>query len=90
MPQLKKILLSIPDPLLKRLDAIAKKKGVSRTKVLRDAAEDFVKKEERKTRQELKTGYTEMGKINLKLAEICFDADQEALDRYEEKLAECE
>ena len=90
MPQLKKILLSIPDPLLKRLDAIAKKKGVSRTKVLRDAAEDFVKKEERKIRQELKTGYTEMGKINLKLAEICFDADQEALDRYEEKLAECE
>ncbi len=90
MPQLKKILFSLPDPLLKRLDAIAKKKGVSRTRVLRDAAEDFVKKEERKLRQDLKTGYTEMGKLNLKLAEICFDADQEALDRYEEKLAECE
>ena len=90
MPQLKKILFSLPDPLLKKLDAIAKKKGVSRTKVLRDAAEDFVKKEERKIRQELKTGYTEMGKLNLKLAEICFDADQESLDRYEEKLAECE
>ena len=90
MPQLKKILFRLPDPLLKKLDAIAKKKGVSRTKVLRDAAEDFVKKEERKLRQELKTGYTEMGKINLKLAEICFDADQESLDRYEEKLAECE
>ena len=90
MPQLKKILFSLPDPLLKRLDAIAKKKGVSRTRILRDAAEDFVKKENKKTRQELKTGYTEMGKLNLKLAEICFDADQEALDRYEEKLAECE
>ena len=90
MPQLKKILLGLPDPLLKRLDAIAKKKGVSRTGVLREAAEDFVKKEERKLRQELKTGYTEMGKLNLKLAEICFDADQESLDRYEEKLAECE
>ncbi len=90
MPQLKKILFSLPDPLLKKLDAIAKKKGVSRTRVLRDAAEDLVKKEERKLRQELKTGYTEMGKLNLKLAEICFDADQEALDRYEEKLAECE
>lgn len=90
MPQLKKILFSIPDPLLKRLDAIAKKKGVSRSRILRDAAEDFAKKEERKLRQDLKTGYTEMGKLNLKLAEICFDADQEALDRYEEKLAECE
>ncbi|MBR2846893.1 MAG: ribbon-helix-helix protein, CopG family [Clostridia bacterium] len=90
MPQLKKILLGLPDPLLKRLDAIAKKKGVSRTGVLREAAEDFVKKEERKLRQELKTGYTEMGKLNLRLAEICFDADQESLDRYEEKLAECE
>ncbi|MBR2973037.1 MAG: ribbon-helix-helix protein, CopG family [Clostridia bacterium] len=90
MPQLKKILLGLPDPLLKRLDAIAKKKGVSRTGVLREAAEDFVKKEERKLRQKLKTGYTEMGKLNLRLAEICFDADQESLDRYEEKLAECE
>lgn len=90
MPQLKKILFSLPDPLLKKLDAIAKKKGVSRTRVLRDAAEDLVKKEEKKLRQELKTGYTEMGKLNLKLAEICFDADQESLDRYEEKLAECE
>jgi len=90
LPQLKKILFSLPDPLLKKLDAIAKKKGVSRTRVLRDAAEDLVKKEEKKLRQELKTGYTEMGKLNLKLAEICFDADQESLDRYEEKLAECE
>ena len=90
MPQLKKILFSLPDPLLKRLDRMAKKKGVSRSRILRDAAEDYVKKEERKIQQELKTGYTEMGKLNLKLAEICFDADQEALDRYEEKLAECE
>ncbi len=90
MPQLKKILFSLPDPLLKKLDAIANKKGTSRTKILREAAEDFVKKEERKLRQDLKKGYTEMGKLNLKLAEICFDADQEALDRYEEKLAECE
>ena len=90
MPQLKKILFNLPYPLLKRLDAIAKKKGVSRTSILKAAAEDFVKKEERKIRQELKQGYTEMGKLNLKLAEICFDADQEALDRYEEKLAECE
>ena len=90
MPQLKKILFSLPDPLLKKVDAIAKKKGVSRTSVLRDAAEDLVKKEEKKLRQELKSGYTEMGKINLRLAEICFDADQESLDRYEEKLAECE
>ena len=45
MPQLKKILFSLPDPLLKKLDAIANKKGVSRTRVLRDAAEDLVKKE---------------------------------------------
>ena len=90
MPQLKKILLSLPDPLLKQLDAVAKKKGVSRSRFLRDAAEDLVKKETKRTQQELKQGYTEMGKLNLKLAEICFDADQETLDRYEEKLAECE
>ncbi len=90
MPQLKKILFSLPDPLKKRLDALAQKKGVSRSRILRVAVEDILEKEKKKTQQDLKQGYTEMGKINLKLAEICFDADQETLDRYEEKLAECE
>ena len=38
----------------------------------------------------LKTGYQEMSLINLSLTEMCFEADNEALRHYEEKLTECE
>ena len=38
----------------------------------------------------LKKGYDEMALINLSLAEMCFDADNEALRQCEEKLTECE
>ena len=38
----------------------------------------------------LKKGYEEMSFINLSLAEMCLDADNEELRQYEEKLTECE
>lgn len=38
----------------------------------------------------LKQGYKEMASLNLTLAQMCFDADNEALYVCEEKLTECE
>ena len=38
----------------------------------------------------LKQGYKEMASLNLTLAQMCFDADNEALILCEEKLTECE
>ncbi len=38
----------------------------------------------------LKRGYMEMASLNLSLAEMCFEADNEALSVCEEKLTECE
>ena len=38
----------------------------------------------------LKQGYEEMASLNLTLAQMCFDADNEALILCEEKLTECE
>ena len=38
----------------------------------------------------LKRGYQEMALINLSLAEMCLEADNEALRQYEENLTECE
>ena len=38
----------------------------------------------------LKQGYKEMASLNLTLAQMCFDADNQALSCYEEKLTECE
>ena len=40
--------------------------------------------------RKLRKGYKEMGSINLSLAEMCFDADSDALRLCEEKLTECE
>ena len=38
----------------------------------------------------LKDGYKETGKVNLFLAEMCLEADNEVLSACEEKLTECE
>ena len=38
----------------------------------------------------LKQGYKEMASLNLTLARVCFEADNEALSVCEEKLTECE
>jgi len=38
----------------------------------------------------LKQGYKEMASLNLKFAQMCFDADNQALSCLEEKLTECE
>ena len=38
----------------------------------------------------LKKGYEEMAFINLSLAEMSIEADNDAMQQYEEKLTECE
>ncbi len=38
----------------------------------------------------LKQGYREMASLNLSLAQMCFETDNEALSVCEEKLTECE
>lgn len=49
------------------------------------------KKADKKTLEEqLKVGYKEMADINLKLAQMCLEADNESLSLCEEKLTECE
>ena len=38
----------------------------------------------------LENGYKEMANINLEIAEMCLEADNESLSLCEEKLTECE
>ena len=40
--------------------------------------------------EQLKKGYEEMSEINLGLAKMCLEADNEALEVYESYLTECE
>ena len=43
-----------------------------------------------KRKELLKQGYKEMASLNLSLAQMCFEADNDALTCCEEKLTECE
>ena len=43
-----------------------------------------------KRNKSLKQGYKEMASLNLTLAQVCFETDNEALSVCEEKLTECE
>ena len=55
-----------------------------KNKKLPKICNDFIRKEL------LKQGYKEMASLNLTLARVCFEADNEALSVCEEKLTECE
>lgn len=48
------------------------------------------KSDENKLVAKLEKGYKEMVDINLELAQMCLEADNESLSLCEEKLTECE
>ena len=58
----------------------------NRSELIRRVKNPSITEAERKLRK----GYKEMAFINLSLAEMCLDADNEALRQYEENLTECE
>ena len=91
MAQLKKIELLLPEGLKTELERIAEDKNTSINSILCNAIRFYVGKETRKrNKEELKKGYSEMAQINSAYAEMCLDADNEALSVCEEKLSESE
>ena len=54
------------------------------------ALSQIKKSDKNKLVAELEKGYKEMADINLELAQMCFEADNESLSLCEEKLTECE
>jgi len=91
VPKLKKILVSLPDSLLKEVDTIVSDENKNRSQLIREAMRLYIEhKRKRDIRDQMKKGYQDMADINLKLAEMCFEMDTEAEDQYEGKLAECE
>lgn len=91
LPQQKKILLTLPDSLLRELDNLAREDNVTRSGLILEAMNAYIANREETARLEkIKRGYMEMSEINSDIAELCFEADSEILCRYEEKLAECE
>jgi len=91
LAQLKKILISLPDNLLKEVDSIVAMEKINRSEFVREAMKLYIREKRRiEMRDRLKKGYQQMAEINVKLAEICFDADNDQQQKYEEGLRELE
>ncbi len=91
MSQLKKVLITVPDNLLKQVDLIAQSEKTNRSEFVREAMKLYIKEKKRiSLRKQMEKGYQEMAEINLAISETYFDAENEAFSALEEKLAECE
>lgn len=91
MAQLKKILISLPDNLLKEVDSIVAMEQINRSEFVREAMKLYIREKRKiEMRDKMKKGYQQMAEINKKLAEIWFEADSEQQQKYEEGLRELE
>jgi CopG family transcriptional regulator/antitoxin EndoAI len=91
LSDLKKILVSLPDNLLKEVDEIIAVEKINRSEFVRKAMKLYIREKRRiEMRDKMKKGYQEMAEINAKLAEMCFGADNEQQQKYEESLGELE
>lgn len=89
MAELRKILISLPDNLLKEIDNIVSVEKTNRSEFVREAMRLYIReKRKMEMRERMKKGYQEMAEINIKLSEMCFDADNDQQLRYEERLGE--
>lgn len=91
MAELKKILVSLPDSLLKEVDEIVALDKKNRSEFIREAMKLYIRERHRiEIRDKMKKGYEEMARINKELAEAGVNSDNKAYENYEALLAECE
>lgn len=91
MAELRKILISLPDNLLKEIDNVVSHENTNRSEFVREAMKLYLR-EKRKIQimDRMKKGYQEMAEINIRLSEVCFEADCDQQEKYEERLGELE
>lgn len=81
MPNLKRIMISVPDQLLREFDGIVSDENKNRSEFIREAMKFYIIERRRRILQEqMKKGYQEMGSINLSIARECFGMENEAFD----------
>lgn len=91
MAELKKILISLPDNLLKEVDYIVSNEKINRSEFVREAMKLYIREIRKiEMRDKMKKGYQEMAEINIKLAEMCVEIDNEQQEKYEQQLGELE
>ncbi|EOC99533.1 CopG family ribbon-helix-helix protein [Caldisalinibacter kiritimatiensis] len=91
MAETKRIMISLPDTLLREIDGIVDMEKKNRSEFIREAMKLYIRERKKvQLREKMKSGYKEMSKINLGLAEMGIDEDIEELYNYESKLTGCE
>lgn len=87
MAETKRIMVSLPNSLLKEVDFIVSMENKNRNEFVKEAMKLYLREKRRvEVFERLKNGYVEMSQINLSLAEIGFEQDMVELNIYEAKL----
>lgn len=83
----KKILISIPENLLRELDNAVKEERTNRSDFIRKSIRFYlIEKRKIEIRNKMKSGYLEMSKINESITEEYSEGDYEDFLSYETKL----
>ncbi|SHM30298.1 transcriptional regulator, CopG family [Caldanaerovirga acetigignens] len=91
MVELRRIVVNLPDSLLRQVDMILSKEKKNRSEFIQDAMRLYLRERERiRMREQLKSGYLEMAEINLRMAEFGINEDLKDLMLYETSLSESE
>ncbi|KAB3534163.1 ribbon-helix-helix protein, CopG family [Alkaliphilus pronyensis] len=91
MAESKRIMISLPDSLLKEIDNIVSSERTNRSEFIRKAMKLYLREKSKiELREKMKAGYQEMANINVSLAELGLSLDISSLENYEVKMAECE
>ncbi len=88
MAQARRIMITLPDSLLREVDGIARDEKRNRSEFIREAMRRYIEERRRhELAERLRKGYREMARLNLELAGEAVAAENEALGLYEEVLA---
>lgn len=91
MSDSKRIMIYLPDSLLREVDNIVSIEKIDRSQFVCRAMRLYIRKINRiEINAQMKKGYQEMGEINLALAELGLSLDMSSLETYEAEMAECE
>ena len=91
MSDSKRIIIYLPDSLLREVDNIVSMERIDRNQFICRAMRLYIRRKNRiELSEQMKNGYREMGEINLALAELGLSLDMSSLESYEAEMAECE
>ncbi|RXZ79821.1 ribbon-helix-helix protein, CopG family [Paenibacillaceae bacterium] len=79
MHNTKRIMISLPDNLLREVDGIVERENSNRSEFIRQAMKLYlIERKKRQIRESMQRGYMEMALINLNMALEAFQAEEDA------------